>query len=121
LAISSLFRNPGNDTPSIKELQAGTVAVERLVERNRVSKPLDGYRQNTLNVAALKQARDQHLAVHPGQDIEYVVVDDEKTSRKRVAVAHEEINSYDCSYYETQLVRTVESILAPFVWDRNDI
>jgi len=30
-------------------------------------------------VAALKRARDQDLAVHPGQDIEYVV-DDEKTS-----------------------------------------
>ena len=31
----------------IEELQAGTVAVEVLVERNRVSKPLEGYTQNT--------------------------------------------------------------------------
>ena len=106
---------------AIGELQAGNVAVERLVERNRVSKPLEGYSQNTQNVAALKRAREQELAVHPGQDIEYVVVDDEKSSRDRVALAHEEIETYDASYYETQLVRAVESVLLPLGWDRTDI
>jgi DNA polymerase I len=97
------------------------VPVEQLVERNRVSKPLEGYTQNTQNVAALKRARDQDLAIHPGQDIEYVVVDDKKSSRERVALAHEEIESYDASYYETQLVRAVESVLAPLGWDRTEI
>ncbi|ERG97374.1 MAG: DNA polymerase elongation subunit, family B [Haloquadratum walsbyi J07HQW2] len=92
-----------------------------LVERNRVSKPLEGYTQNTQNVAALKRACDQDLAVHPGQDIEYVVVDDEKNSRERVALAHEAIESYDASYYETQLIRAVESVLAPLGWDRSEI
>ncbi|WP_200830985.1 type B DNA-directed DNA polymerase [Haloarcula mannanilytica] len=106
---------------AIDELQAGNVAVERLVERNRVSKPLEGYSQNTQNVAALKRAREQDLAVHPGQDIEYVVVDDEKSSRDRVALAHEEIETYDATYYETQLVRAVESVLLPLGWDRTDI
>ena len=72
-------------------------------------------------MAALKRAREQDLAVHPGQDIEYVVVDDEKTSRERVALAHEEIESYDASYYETQLIRAVESVLSPLGWDRRDI
>jgi len=72
-------------------------------------------------VAALKRAREQDLAVHPGQDIEYVVVDDEKTSRERVALAHEEIESYDASYYETQLIRAVESVLSPLGWDQRDI
>ncbi|MDB9281745.1 type B DNA-directed DNA polymerase [Halorubrum ezzemoulense] len=106
---------------AIGELQAGNVEVERLVERNRVSKPLEGYSQNTQNVAALKRAREQDLAVHPGQDIEYVVVDDDKSSRDRVALAHEEIETYDASYYETQLVRAVESVLSPLGWDRTDI
>jgi DNA polymerase I len=46
-------------------------------------------------VAALKSARDQDIAVHPGQDIEYVVVDDAKTSRERVSLAHEEVETYD--------------------------
>ena len=72
-------------------------------------------------MAALKRARDQDLAVHPGQDLEYVVVDDEKDSRERVALVHEEIESYDASYYETQLVRAVESVLAPLGWDRSAI
>ena len=52
-------------------------------------------------MTALKRARDQDLAVHPGQDIEYVVVDDAKTSRERVALAHEKVETYDPDYYET--------------------
>jgi len=102
-------RSPGAVLTSLRDaidrLHAGEVPIEDLVERNRVSKPLEGYTQNTQNVAALKRARDQDLAVHPGQDIEYVVVDDEKTSRERVALSHEEIESYDSSYYETQLIQ----------------
>ena len=106
---------------AVTRLHAGTVPIEDLVERNRVSKPLEGYTQTTQNVAALQRARDQNLAVHPGQDVEYVVVDDEKTSRERVALAHEEIESYDASYYETQLIRAVESVLSPIGWDRRKI
>jgi len=71
-------------------------------------------------VAALKRARAQDLAVHPGQDLKYVVVD-ERSSRDRVALAHEEIESYDVSYYETQLVRAIESVFSPLGWDCADI
>ncbi|QSG01681.1 type B DNA-directed DNA polymerase [Natranaeroarchaeum sulfidigenes] len=106
---------------AIEALHNGEVAVERLVERNRVSKPLEGYTQNTQNVAALKRARDHGLAVHPGQDVEYVVVDDEKTSRDRVSLVHEDVETYDASYYEKQLVRAVESVLSPLGWDRTEI
>ena len=111
----------GRFQDAITRLHAGTVPVGHLVERNRISKPLKGYTQDTQNVAALKRACDQDLAVHPGQDIEYVVVDDEKTSRERVALAHEEVETYDASYYETQLVRAVESVLSPLGWDRTEI
>ena len=106
---------------AIHQLHTGEVSTDQLVERNRISKPLSEYTQHTKNVAALKRAKDQGLAVHPGQDIEYVVVDDEKSSRDRVALVHEEINSYDPSYYEIQLVRAVESVLSPLGWDRADI
>ena len=106
---------------AIEALHNGEVAVDRLVKRNRVSKPLEGYTQNTQNVAALKRARDQGVDVHPGMDIEYVVVDDEKSSRDRVALAHETIESYDASYYETELLRAVESVLSPLGWDRTEI
>ena len=106
---------------AIDQLHAGRVPIKQLVERNRVSKPLEGYTQNTQNVAALKRARDQDLAIHPGQDIEYVVVDDGKTSQERVALAHEEVETYDPDYYETELVRAVESVLSPLGWTRSDI
>jgi hypothetical protein len=36
-------------------------------------------------------------------------------------LAHEEIESYDASYYETRLVRAVESVLSPLGWDRTEI
>lgn len=106
---------------AIERLHTGTVSIENLVEQNRVSKPLEGYTHNTRTVAALKRAHDQNISVNPGQDIEYVVVDDEKTSRDRGALAHETINSYDPSYYETQLIRAVESVLSPLGWDRSKI
>lgn len=58
-------------------------------------------------------ARDQEINIHPGQDIEHVVVDDEKSSRERVTLAHEMTDAYDPDYYETQSVRAVESVLSP--------
>lgn len=71
-------------------------------------------------MAALQGARDLDLAVHSGQNIEYVV-DDEKSSRDRVALAHEEIEIYDASYYETQLVRPVVSVLSPLEGNQTDV
>ena len=64
-----------------------------------------------LDLTTLQSVYDQHPDV----------VDDEKSSRDRVALAHEEIGTYDASYYETQLVRAVESVLLPLGWDRLDI
>ena len=50
-----------------------------------------------------------------------MVVDDAKTSRERVALAHEMVETYDPDYYETELVRAVESVLSPLGWTRSDI
>jgi len=36
-------------------------------------------------------------------------------------LVHEEIESYDPSYYETELIRAVESVVSPLGWDRSDI
>ena len=118
-------RNPddvlGTLREAIRQLHAGEVDPARLVERNRVSKPREAYTQYTRNVAALERASDDGLRIHPGQSVEYVVVDDEKNSRDRVTLAHENPQSYDASYYETQLVRAAESVLSPRGWDRKDI
>jgi len=106
---------------AIQKLYAGNVDPMELIERNRVSKPLEGYTQYTQNVAALERAREQEISIHPGQDIKYVVVDDEKCSRDRVKLAHEHITTYDVSHYETELLRAVESILSPIGWDQSKI
>ncbi|MFB6147152.1 MAG: type B DNA-directed DNA polymerase, partial [Halobacteriaceae archaeon] len=106
---------------AIGRLRAGAVDPDRLVQRNRVSKPVEAYAAATRNVAALERARDRGLDVHPGQDVAYVVVDDEKASRERVALAHESVERYDADYYETLLVRATESVLAPLGWDRADV
>jgi DNA polymerase I len=106
---------------AIQKLYAGDVDPTELIERNRVSQQLEGYTQYTQNVAALERARQQELSIHPGQDIKYVVVDDKKSSRERVKLAHETIDSYDASYYETELLRAVESILSPTGWDQTKI
>jgi len=106
---------------ALARLYQDDIAIDRLVEQNRVTKPLDGYTQYTQNVAALERAHDQDLAVHPGQDIEYVVVNDQKSSRERVALAHEDVETYDPSYYEAKTIRAVESVLSPLGWDRTDI
>ena len=71
-------------------------------------------------MAALERARDQDFAVHPRQDIEYVVVDD-KSSRERVALAQERGEGYDPQCYEAQIVRAVESVLSSLGWDQVDI
>jgi DNA polymerase I len=106
---------------ALDRLHKGNVDPDRLIERNRVSRTIEAYTQYTQNVAALERACEQDLGVHPGQDIEYVVVDDEKSSRDRVALAHESVTTYDPDYYETQLIRAAESILSPLGWDRADI
>jgi DNA polymerase I len=36
-------------------------------------------------------------------------------------LVHEGIETYDASYYETQLIKAVESVLSPLGWDQSDI
>ena len=76
-----------------------------------------------LERAALKQARELYLAIHLGQDIEYVV--DEKSSRERAALTDKDIDAYDSNYYKIQLVHAIESIfrhsggierISPRIW-----
>jgi len=105
----------------IEQLQAGEVPPEQLAIRNRVSKRVEEYTQTTKNVAALERAADLGLDKHPGQDVEYVVVDDEKSGRARVALLHEEPSRYDADFYRDELIRVAESVLAPTGYRREEI
>ncbi|WP_152422307.1 hypothetical protein [Haloarcula marismortui] len=50
-----------------------------------------------------------------------MAVDDEKSSRDRVTLAHEDVAFYDPNYYQIQLIRTAESVLSSHGFDRTDI
>ena len=92
----------------------------RLQVTRRTSKRADEYTRRTRTVAALQRAGDRGIAPAPGQDVEYVVVDDDKRSRDRVQLAHE-AEDYDAGFYREQLIRAAESVLSPVGWDRGEI
>jgi DNA polymerase I len=106
---------------AITRLYDGDVDPQSLVTRKTVSRPLGEYQHMTRHVAALQRAVDHDFPVYPGQDVEYIVVDDEKSSRERVALAHESPDWYDPAYYENELIRAAESVLSPLGWDQSDI
>jgi DNA polymerase I len=105
----------------IRRLQREDVAPEKLLIRKRVSKRLDAYDQQTQTVAALKRADEQGLSRQPGQDVEYVVVDDSRRSSARVRLAHESLAEYDSGFYTELAMRAGETILSPVGWERNRI
>jgi DNA polymerase I len=105
----------------VRRLQRGDVDPERLVIRKRVSKRLEAYEQRTQTVAALERAQMQGLPRTPGQDIEYIVVDDTRRSPARVQLAHETLGEYDSEFYTELALRAGESVLSPLGWDRDRI
>ena len=105
----------------LERLADGAVDPERLLVRNRVGKRLEEYTQATRNVAALERASAAGLETFPGQDVEYVVVDDSKSSRARVRLAHEEPETYDPAFYRERAIRAAEAVVSPLGWRRADV
>jgi len=106
---------------AIDQLRVGAVDAADLAIKNRVSKSVEEYTQATRNVAALQRSEDLGLEKRPGQDVEYVVVDDSVSSRERVVLLSEEPDEYDVAFYCDELVRLAESILSPLGWKREEI
>jgi DNA polymerase I len=106
---------------ALSRLDRDEVDPSRLVITNRVSKRVEEYAQATRNVAALERAEARGLEKFPGQDVEYVVVDDAKSSRERVQLAHENPDTYDPGFYRERAIRAAESVVSPLGWDRERI
>jgi DNA polymerase I len=100
-------------------LDTGQVDPARLAITNRVSKRLEEYSQDTRNAAALERSAALGLERFPGQDVEYVVVDDEKDSRERVRLLSEAPKTGDRAFYRDRALRAARSVLAPVGWDRD--
>lgn len=107
----------------LARLARGDIDPSELQITNRVSKRVKEYTQQTRNVAALEQAADLGLDKHPGENVSYVVVDDEKPSRDRVRLAGEDVEGeeYDTEFYRTLMLRAAESVLSPLGWRRSEI
>jgi DNA polymerase I len=107
----------------LSELRRGAVSPRKLVIRTRASKDVEAYSHRTRTVAALERAVDRGLSLAPGQDIQYVVVDDDRDSLERVCLINEieESTSYDLSFYRTRAVRAAASVLSALDWDSDRI
>ena len=103
---------------ALSALRREAVDPETLVITKRVSKSLDQYTQRTQTVAALERASEQGLERHPGEDVQYVVVDNSRHSSARVQLAHESPTTYDPAYYTELALRAAQSVVAPLGWDR---
>jgi len=106
---------------ALARLDRGAIDPADLVVRQRVSRSLDDYSQRTRAVAALERVRDHGLSRAPGEDVRYVVVDDERRDAERVRLPFEDAGDYDTDYYRTLLVRATESVVSPLGWDRGRI
>jgi len=106
---------------AVDDLRAGRVDAGELAIRNRVTKTPADYGHETRNVAALRRAEDEVGGISPGEDVEYVVVDDEKRSRDRVALAAEAPEEYDVAFYTDLTVRAAASVLGLFGYTEEDV
>jgi len=105
----------------LARLRRGAVPADELVVTQRVSKRASEYRQATRAKAALERAAALGVERHPGQSVEYVVVDDEASGRDRVRLGFEDGEEYDPEFYADRLVRACESVLGPVGWDDGDV
>jgi DNA polymerase I len=102
-------------------LRRGAVPFEDLTIRQRVSKPADAYEAATRAKAALERANALGVPRHPGQSVDYVVVDDDRSGSERVRLAFEDGADYDADFYADRLLRACESVVAPLGWDESQI
>ena len=105
----------------LARLRRGGVDPDRLAIRQRVSKPAEQYQQATRGKAAMERSASLGLERHPGQSVEYVVVDDDLSGPERVRLAFEDGQEYDTAFYDERLVRACESVVAPLGWDERRI
>jgi len=104
-------------------LAAGDVPTTALLVRNRASKDVDAYTHRTRTVAALERADAIGLDFAPGEDVVYVVRDDDRDGMGRVRLASEVDNGsdYDVGYYREAAIRAAASVLGPLGWTDADL
>ncbi|MEZ3115909.1 type B DNA-directed DNA polymerase [Halobaculum sp. MBLA0147] len=107
----------------LRSLAAGDVSARALLVRQRVTKTADAYDHRTRAVAALRRAERLGRSVHPGQDVQYLVVDDDAATSDRVRLRPEVEpgTRYDAAFYRRLALRATASVLSPLGWDLGDV
>jgi DNA polymerase I len=106
----------------LQTLHGGDVPPADLAATRRVSKPRGEYSHETRAVAARHRYDAHGIDRHPGQSVEYVVVDDDADGRQRVRLPFEDgATDYDPAHYADRLLRAAETVVSPFGWDRSRI
>jgi DNA polymerase I len=111
----------GRVLDAIGDLRAGRVDPDELAIRNRVTKTPAEYGHETRNVAALRRAEDSVGGIAPGEDVEYVVVNDDVSSRDRVELLSEDPQDYDTEFYVELVTRASTGVLGPFGYTQEDV
>ncbi|WEL18679.1 DNA polymerase PolB2 [Halorhabdus sp. SVX81] len=104
-------------------LAAGDVPTTDLLVRNRASKDVDAYTHRTRTVAVLERGEAMGLDYAPGQDVVYVVRDDDRDGMDRVRLASEidDESDYDAGYYREAAIRAAVGVLGPLDWTDADV
>lgn len=105
----------------LRDLEREDVDPEKLLIKKAVSKNPEQYKQHNLNWSALTRAKKQSLNINPGENVKYVVINNNKKDKNRVKLYYEDINQYDKQFYKKMLIRAAESILSPLKWDKTKI
>ena len=102
----------------LRRLAAGDVPADDLLVCRRVRQAADDYRGQTRTVAALRRARRRGHPIHPGQDVRFLVVDDDGDTADRVRLGTEVTpeTRYDTGFYRESALRAAASVPSPFGW-----
>jgi DNA polymerase-2 len=104
----------------LHELRQGRVDPRDLLIRRRVQKKNNEYRNNNLNALVVRDLASRGIQVQPGEIIEFIILDQtgKRDPRKaRSLLTYQPEDGYDTEKYTEQVLKAVETLLAPFGYD----
>ena len=107
---------------AIHELQHGQINPRELVLRRRIQKDMTEYSTNTMNALVVKELARYGMNIHPGEIIEYIIIDQSgkrDPQKAKSLLTYEYGDGYDTEQYTDMLLKSVETLLAPFGYDLN--
>jgi DNA polymerase-2 len=108
----------------VRLIRAGRAHAERLVLEKRLSKSPNEYRNLGHQVVAAQRLGKEGRYVHAGQNIRYIVTCDSASIQGNLALPAELFESsigYDADAYVRLLTASVENLIAPIGYDRNQV